>query len=400
MLKEHIHRIGLIAALLMLTVMVGCRREPELHLYDEAEVDFDIPEVELALDVYWNYELDYDIAYGVHYDWRAEWFYGWDTNDISVFGIIGYSQPTVFELRRYYTGELPFVPHTTRQVDIIYGTSFSDKYRWGFWDFLVWNQLTPHEAGDNVLNIQFDEETSLDFVRAYTNQTMRATRYQAPKYTRSFYQPEELFAAYDQGEEINENLDGFVYDEVRNKWVKQLNMKLEPLTYIYLTQVILHNNHGKIASVDGEANLSGMAREVVLNTGVTGRDAVTVAYTVLKKDNCDYKPLPSGAIEKVDIIGGRLLTFGMCNANGNRFSRADEVTDSVRHFMDVTVQFNNGMDSTLVFNVTDQVRKRFKGGVITVELDLDTVPIPSRSGGSGFDAVVEDYKEETHEFEM
>ena len=42
------------------------------------------------------------------------------------------------------------------------------------------------------------------------------------------------------------------------------------------------------------------------------------------------------------------------------------------------------MDSTLVFDVTDQVRKRYRGGVITVELNMDTVPIPTRSGGSGF----------------
>ena len=66
-----------------------------------------------------------------------------------------------------------------------------------------------------------------------------------------------------------------------------------------------------------------------------------------------------------------------------------------------TMQFSNGMDSTLVFDVTDQVQTRYKGGVITVELDMDTVPIPRRKGGSGFDAVVVDYEDGgTHEFEM
>jgi hypothetical protein len=69
--------------------------------------------------------------------------------------------------------------------------------------------------------------------------------------------------------------------------------------------------------------------------------------------------------------------------------------------MDVTMQFNNGMDSTFVFDVTDQVRRRFKGGVITVELDMDTIPVPSRNGGSGFDAVVKDFEDGgTHEFDM
>ena len=62
--------------------------------------------------------------------------------------------------------------------------------------------------------------------------------------------------------------------------------------------------------------------------------------------------------------------------------------------------FNNGSDSTFVFDVTEQVRKRYKGGVLTVELDMDTIPLPSRSGGSAFDAVVKEFEEETHEIEM
>ena len=87
------------------------------------------------------------------------------------------------------------------------------------------------------------------------------------------------------------------------------------------------------------------------------------------------------------------MTFGICGLNANRVSRADEYVDEERHYLDVQMQFYNGMDSTLVFDVTDQVRQRYKGGVITVELDLDTVPIPKRKGGSGFNAVVKDYED-------
>lgn len=376
---------------LVLLMLAGCAREPKLHLYDEATAEASFPEVELALDVYWDYEL----AYGITYDWRSEWFFPWDS---IADGPIGYTKPTVFNLRRYFTGDVPRAPHTQApDARVIYGTSFSDRYRFGFWDFLVWNYIEPAE-GDDVLNINIDEQTSLDFVTAFTNPTMKSTRYSAPRFTRSFYTPEPLFAAYDQGEEINENLDGFEYDEEKNVWVKQLNMTMLPVTYIYLTQVILHNNRGRIDRVESDANLSGMARSVCLNTGITGDDAITVNYTVKKKDNCDYKPTETSPVEKVDIIGGRLLSFGMCNCNPNAVTRGDEIRDNAHHYMDVKVQFNNGKDSTLVFNVTDQVRQLFKGGVITVELDMDTVPIPSQSGGSGFDAVVEDFTEETHEF--
>ena len=105
--------------------------------------------------------------------------------------------------------------------------------------------------------------------------------------------------------------------------------------------------------------------------------------------------------ERVDIVGGRLTTFGMCSQTPRNIHHVDEVTDKNRHYMDVTMQFNNGMDSTFVFDVTEQVRERYKGGVITVELDMDTIPIPTRSGGSGFDAVVKDFEDGgTHEFDM
>ena len=173
-------------------------------------------------------------------------------------------------------------------------------------------------------------------------------------------------------------------------------MLLEPLTYIYLPQVILHNNKGRVTSVPGTANLSGMARSTNLNTGIAGKDAIAVNFNMRLKNNREWENN-----EIVDIIGGRLMTFGICGQNGNRVSRAEENIDSEHHYLDVMMQFYNGMDSTLVFDVTDQVRKHYKGGVITVELNMDTVPIPQRSGGSGFNAVVIDYVEvQLPEFEM
>lgn len=366
----------------------GCSPEPPLHLYDAEDVTFDLPVIDLDLQVYWDYEMSFD----TNYDWRAEWYYGWDEIDQQIWGDLGYTEPSVFALRRYYTGDVPYAPHTGVLAATIEGTHFQGMYDWGFWDILCWNEIrTP----DGIQSIIIDEETSLDEVTAYTNQTMSSARYQAPKYTHAFFSPEPLFAAYDQAIEINRNLEGFVYDPERMVYVKKLDMTLRPITYIYLTQIILHHNQGRIAAVHGTSNLSGMARSTCLNTGRSGEDAITVYYDSRMKNDCDKEG------ENVDIIGGRLMTFGLCNTNANTITKAAEVTDPYRHYMDVNVQFNNGMDSTLVFDVTDQVRKRYKGGVLTVELDMDTVPIPQRGGGSGFDAVVKPIEDGgTHEFEM
>lgn len=362
-----------VVMVVFLLLFVSCKRDPVLHLYDEEESA--LPVIDLSLEVYWDYEMSYDIQY----EWEAEWYYGWDEIDEEIFGEIGYAEPTVFNLRRYYTGDAPYGPHPSAQSDVIYGTSFQGRYNWGFWDMLIWNDV---KTIDGVQSLNFDETTTPDYVTAYTNQTMQQSRYQAPRYTRSFYPPEPLFSAYTQGIEITSSLKDFEYDPVRNVYIRRLNMVLEPVTYIYLTQIILHNNAGRITSVDGSANLSGMARSVVLNTGQAGSDAITVSYNTRMKKNCIKDQ------EVVDIVGGRLVTFGICNLNPNRVTRSADVQDETRHYMDCTMQFFNGMDSTFVFDVTDQVRQLYKGGVITVELNMDTVPVPLRPGGSGFDAVV------------
>ena len=370
-----------------LSLMVCCIREPELHLFDVEDIDITLPVVNIELDAYWDYEN----AYGLQYNWREEWSYGWDEEDEQLFGPIGYSKPSTYLLRRYFTGTTPRVPHHSVLANTIRGNSFRSSYNIGFWDILVWNDIiTP----DNVQSLNFDEQSSLDYVTAFTNQTMIPTRYNAPKYTHSFYQPEELFSAYDQGLEISADLEGFVYDPVNNIYVKKLDMVLEPITYIYLTQVILHNNHNKVTGTDGQGNLSGFGRTTVINSGVTGSDYVTVYYNNRFKRDCRRD---SGL---VDIIGGRLLTFGIVGQNANRIKRREDVADTIPHYLDVTMLFNNGADSTFVFDVTDQVRRRWKGGVITVELDMDTVRVPTRRGGSAFDAVVKDFEEVTHEFDM
>ena len=113
--------------------------------------------------------------------------------------------------------------------------------------------------------------------------------------------------------------------------------------------------------------------------------------------------------ETIDIIGGKVMTFGITNLNPHKLSTRAyaESLDKVKaadknnhHYLDVTMQFYNGKDSTFVFDVTDQVRRLFRGGVITVELDMDTIPVPTRSGGSGFNAVVKDFENKQWEFDM
>ena len=378
-------KYSLLAVLPLL--LTTCKPEPELHLLETEPTSTRFVFAELELDTYW----DYEIAPGVKYNWRDEWYYGWDDEDRRIWGDIGYTLPNVFNIRRYYTGDTPYSPHTRVISNTIEGNTFYGEYRYGFWDLLVFNDIKLKEG---VQSLVFDETTTLDSITVFTNESMSKSRYYARRYTNAFYEPEELFAAYEEAIEISRDHKGFEFDSLRNVWVKRLNMTLCPITYIYLTQVIVHHNNGKIVGVDGSGILSGFARWSVLNSGRSGTDPISVTHQTRWKRNCNMKG------ENVDIAGGRLLTFGICNHPCGRLKSYKEVNDPERHYMDLKLLFNNGLDSTFVFDVTKQVRERYKGGVLTVELDMDTIAVPRRSAGSGFDAVVKEFEEELHEIEM
>lgn len=300
--RKACNKAAVMCFALLCLVATGCVREPKLHLHQGgADIDMEIPTVDLDLKVIWNYLFKYD----TEYDWQAEWIYGWDNTDEEMFGTIGYTEPDAFEVRRYFTGNVQFGVHNAPYRHSIVGNHLQAKYDFGFWDILAWNNInTP----DGVQSVRIDENTTYDHVTAYTGQTIYPALYNSPQFTRSFYQPEELFAGYRGGIEINKNLDGFTFDENRNCWVRQLEMELQPVTYIYLVQVILRNNdHNgrKVTAVEGNANLSGMARSVNLNTGVTGADAITVNFFMrMKQDVADKNG------DKVDAsLNGEITHF-------------------------------------------------------------------------------------------
>ena len=181
MLQRRCNKVGvLLAALLtshlsLLTLLSACTPEPPLYLFDGGDIDIKFPMVSVELDSYWDYDSTYD--------WRKEWYYGWDDEDRRLFGEMGYVEPTVFALRRYYTGDIMNGPHQYVLANTVDGSSFSGKFQWGMWDILVWNDI---HTLDGVQSLIFDEST-LDRVTAYTNQTMHTARYHAPRYTYSFY---------------------------------------------------------------------------------------------------------------------------------------------------------------------------------------------------------------------
>jgi len=383
--------IGVVTIAFTIASLFSCSVEPPLHLYDGIDIEWpELPMVDLDIEVIWEYEWEID--------WKLEWEYGWDIKDSAIFGPIGYTEPKSFELRRYYNLADSVAPHyivTSHHVD---GKNFKASYNFGWYDLLLWNTI---QTKDGVQSIIIDE-SDLDNTIARTNKTMYSVRTGAESAVtnQTYYQPEDLFADYITKVHITTNVDDYdYYDPVKRIYYKKLKGELQPLVYIYLPQLIIHNNRGRLSAVDGNAVLTGMAYKTNMNTGMTGNQDINVYFNDRMKNNITIKNGKNKG-EVVDIVGGRLTSFGICNTNPYEIKTRATVNDSIPHYIGMTVQFNNGMDSTMVFDVTETLRRHYRGGVLTMEIDMDTVPIPQRSGGSGFDAVVKDFEEETYEFDM
>lgn len=366
-----------LASCAALLLLLSCQVEPELRLHRDHQVRIDLELDGMDLDSYWNYG---------DYDWHSEWLYGWDMDDRRLFGPLDYAVPETFNLRRYLLSDDGKGVHTDVKPDYMKGRSHMCTFRGGSYDLLTWNDIVTL---DGVQSLVFDERSSLQQVTATTNLTKVKVKNQYPG-TKSGYashMPEILYSGMRKDVSFSEPEDSCM----TGVWVHPVSLVLRPVTYIYLTQVILRNNRGRVQGVDGGANLTGMAAGVNLNTGMNGGEAVAVHFPVRFK---------KGAGDREDMVGGRLVTFGLCETCPDRLTKADEVPPSLRNYLEIDMYFANGCDSTFVFDVTDRVRRLYKGGVITVELDVDGIRMPTRPGGSAFDAVVKDPDDSFVEIDM
>lgn len=378
-LRSHAMHLAVVAAF-MSSVFASCI-EPPLNLPAE-DVIVDMPVVVTEMETVWNIDVD----------WQAEWYYGWDMTDIQISGDINYPEPTNYEVRRYYLGSQPGGRHTQEGYDgfTVFGTTFRRSYQFGYYDMLLWSNIDSPE-GTQVLVV---DDSSLDNVTATTTVTRGFTKANTKDAITGVYnQPEIFYSTFERDVYISRFKEDYDYfDEDNGVWVKRIAANLTPLVYIYLVQVVLHNNDGRITGVTGDASLTAMANGTNVNTGHTNNKPCMVYFPMRIKKNADFEG------ERVDIIGGKLTTFGLCDMEGiNSQTKAEYAgsrTDIDNHLL-FTVKFSNDTEKTLDYIVTDRCWKQCHGGVLTVHIDCRDVdpPTPGESGeGNMFVPTVEDYE--------
>ena len=175
------------------------------------------------------------------------------------------------------------------------------------------------------------------------------------------------------------------YEFIDGRYVIRVGGTLTPADYIWLVQIHLVHNDGRVVGSAGGCALTGMADGVDLKSNVSGTTTVTVPADVYI--NRDADP---------DLMGARIVSFGIpgCDAYDPQSVAAAPAGE---HFFVLNVTYNNGAYKNIHVDLTEQVRALPTGGVIDLELDVDDFPPEGGETGDGFNALVQDWDEHTGE---
>lgn len=346
-------------ALLLTSLITGCQRKP-LYLVQHGNVSIATAEFDLRLEMLWGT------------DWQTQWQYPWDE---AKYGPIGYTEPTGVHAIAYQLDEAMerFRWHYDRHISSKGGrVQLATKE---YYDMLLYN--------DDTEWILFTDRGSGDYstfnVTTRTNARAQYTRNYA-----GYNQPDQLFGTLIDDIYISDDPDDYILE--RNEdgsvtYVCKMEASLQPYTFIYLYQVILKNNRTDkdkpIVTSAAGLTANGLASGADLFTRRTHSSVVSLTQDYVAPIVKDYNvTLPDGTDTIADIMGARIQTWGLPSIIPlEEVTRGGvvEVADSA--FVGVGLRLHNGYTYVMQKNVTEQMKERPAGGVITLMVDV-TKEIP------------------------
>lgn len=218
-------------------------------------------------------------------------------------------------------------------------------------DLLMYNNDTEY--------ILINDEASVADMTATTTTRSRSTLTPLHVGERTVSPPDVLYGAY------LEAIPG-----TTPHMMTPLTTVLKPLVYTYIIRYEFEHglNYVKLA----RGALAGMAESVSLKDGSTGSDRATVLF--------DCEITSWGIIAKVN-------TFGVPDFPGEHYRDGAVVNPALDFAVNLEVMCANGRIQTFDQNITEQIRKQPRGGVITVT----GIKIDDSGMSSGFDANIDDW---------
>ena len=353
----------------------ACQINPPLHLRQTLDLD-------IALEL----DLDVDLMWQV--DWEAQWDYQWNA---AVIGELGYIEPKSIRMHAFARDADDKI--ASHQIYNFMGKSGNIQAVAGVYDFLFHNNDSETVLFDTdanaydvyaytrVISSGLQESSPVKSIRQKQMETKAETEIAAAD-DPVVLEPDGLFSLYTPEQVISD--DPLDYEIIDGRYVISLGGTLMPANFIYLIQIHLLNNNGRVIGSAGGCALTGMANGVDLRTNVTGTETVSVPTNVYVNRADDP-----------DLMGARLISFGIpgCNAYDPASIAAAPAGE---HYLVLNVVYFDGGYKNIHIDVTDQVRALPTGGVITLELDVDDFPPEEGhdSEGGGFNALLRDWEDE------
>ena len=272
-MRIHIYHI-IVALLFVAFGMTSCI-EPPLHLPGQ-NMELQIPQVETDLEVIWDVDVDF----------QTDWYYGWDLKDDSIWGSIGYTMPTSFEVHRYFKGDDPYAKHTTDEAFSIRTTRFRRYFQFGYYDMLFYSDIDSKD-GTQVLVLN----ETLDSVTATTTGTRGISR-SILEHSRSneadpsgviglLNQPEIFYSAYPENIYISRDLSDYEFDPVENIYIKDFKCKL------YSDNALANNTEENDLVYMSNANIQATREadefDFKFNTALTSNEALSKGISTTSK---------------------------------------------------------------------------------------------------------------------
>lgn len=316
-------------AIVVMTVTTGCRKD---LCYNHEEHGSAVKVVAQA-----DWELEWERNYGCN--WKTEWSQLWETK---------------------YESLLPKAASGIRVINYV-GDSFKESNissaggriypELGESSLLFYNNDTEY--------IVFSELNSVASATATTRSVTRGGFSAMHKGERTMNQPDMLFGHY-----IEEHSAEKTFEFVN------LPITLRPLVYKYMVRYEFATGAEYIALARGA--IAGMAESVYLKDGRTGEKAATILF--------DCMVTGYGAMSNV-------MAFGIPNFPDSHYSKAAGERNEI-YSINLEVRMKNGKFKNFVVDITDQMRKQPRGGVIIVK-DLEISKEEGTQGSGAFDPEVD-----------
>ena len=152
---------------------------------------------------------------------------------------------------------------------------------------------------------------------------------------------------------------------------EELPVKMQPFVYTYLVRYRVEYGRQHIALARGA--LAGMAESVYLQDGRTGDEAATLLY------DCTLT---------ADGAEACVLSFGVPSFPDSHYEPTKAEEGGRRYGLNLEVMLNNGKLVTFDFDITSQMERQPRGGVIEVD-GIRISDEDAAEGGSAFDPDVD-----------